>query len=115
MSQHTIKAIWELDRDSGEELEVEITFKFVPLQPAIKYGLRAEPYRPASVEFISAKADALDAGAFNDLRDARIAEWAEEWLAENEADAIDRAYGDIFADEDARDEARANGQFGMGA
>jgi hypothetical protein len=115
MSQHTIRAIWLLDRETGEELEVDITYKLIPIQPAIKYGRRMEPGSPARAEFISAKADMLDAGAFNDLRDKRLNEWAEDWLDEHEGDAIERAYEDLFAEEDAREEAYANSQFGVGA
>ena len=117
-SQHTINAIWVQDRDLGAEVEVTITFDFYRPQPARRDGPLAGPAEEARVEFVSAKlteGDINEGDAFDDLRRQSLAQWAEDWLGDNEDEAIGMAYADIFAEDDAREEARNNGRFGVGA
>ncbi len=116
-TQHKITALRSGCQNGMDwEAEYEIAFSYTPgAAPIIYPADNADPGYPAEVEFVSINPGAGDHGAFSDLAQQDLEDWASDWLAENEADAIDRACGDIYADEDAREEARNNGQFGAGA
>ena len=79
-TQHKMPAIWVQDADMGAELEVEITFTYLPGSAPRMWGHDGgDPGYSAEVEFISAKRvgatnyeDALMQGAIND--------WAQNYI-----------------------------------
>lgn len=108
MSRHKIKTTWTLDRETGAELEVEITFEYRKGHKGIRTfrnGDPGYPDDPDEMEVVAVKADHLaDAGAFNDLRDKALMERAQDWLDDA---GMDEAYAVIAADESAAEEAAA--------
>lgn len=105
MSRHTIIAERSGHTDGMDwEAEYEIAFDFVKGSPAIIWGDPPQPAEPDEVSFVSVKPviGVLDHGAFTDLAQADLDDWAREWLDENYAAAIDTVSGD---DERAREYA----------
>lgn len=104
-STHKITAI-----DSGShpvfgdwEVEYTITFTFWPAERATLTCPGAEP----GIEFVKVEPLPRDQGAFQDLADARVRDWAEQWLEDHYDEAVQVATDDRRADEDdAADYAR---------
>lgn len=108
MSRHKIKTTWTLDRETGAELEVEITFEYRQGRKGIRTlrnGDPGYPDDPDELEVVAVKADGImDAGAFNDLRDKALMERAQDWLDDA---GMDEAYAVVESDNTAAKEAAA--------
>lgn len=107
MSKHTITAtIPHGDRDLGAEIEVEIAFSFT--KGSADYWNRHigcwEQGYPAELSLISAKADLLDMGAFQDLHLKHLEDVADNWL---QGDGYDEALAVVAADDEREREYAA--------
>jgi hypothetical protein len=105
------------------DLEVRITFTF-----ALSYAAVAHPVNPRSREpdekiaFVTAEID-HGGGRFErpdepiggNLAGKHLDDWASDWLADHEDEAREIAHSDRIAEEEAREDRAANGQFGVGA
>jgi len=83
MSKHTIKTLQTGTHPTlGDwEVEYEITFEYRPgAAPIIHPADNADPGYPAEVEFLSIKPDAGDHGAFTDLAQEGLEDWARQWI-----------------------------------
>lgn len=84
--------------------EYEITFTFLPgaHEQGPSYSSGGQPADPDEIEFVSVKPviGVVDAGAFTDLAQKDLDDWASEWLAEEGFNAaIEKAVEDRFHDE----------------
>jgi len=90
------------------EAEYEITFDYRPAARPILYPVdRADPGYSAEVEFMSIKPGAGDHGAFTDLAQSALEDWARDYLDGDGYDAAcEVAEADRQADEDDARERR---------
>lgn len=104
-TQHSIVAIRSGHTDGMDwEAEYRIQFNYVRgADPIIHPADNADPGWPAEVEFVSVKPviGVVDAGAFTDLAQRELDQWAEDWLDENYVDAVEKAEDDMQPDPDA--------------
>lgn len=90
------------------DADYEITFLYRPGRPAKMYlrnGDPGYPEDPPEVEFVSVSPDAGDHGAFTDLAQQGLEDWASDWLQGDGFDlAIEKACADLDAEQErARD------------
>jgi hypothetical protein len=78
------------------DIEYQITFTFWPSERATLVCPGAEP----GIEFAKVEPMPRDQGAFQDLADARVRDWAEQWLEDHYDEAVQVATDDRLADED---------------
>jgi hypothetical protein len=102
MSQHKIRTVRVYDRDLGAEEEYEITFSFTPGSPDTYDKSRGgpggwDPGYSAEVEFVSISPGASDVGAFTDLAQRDLEDWADNWLQD---DGYDEALAVVAADDE---------------
>ena len=106
-TQHKITAIRSGSHPTlGDwDSEYEITFNYVRAAAPIMHPADdADPGWPAEVELCAISPGAGDHGAFSDLAQRDLGEWAEDWLADNIAECIDKAEADLQPDpDDVRD------------
>lgn len=93
---------------NGMDFDEEYTITFSYTRGSGDYwngmGGHWEQGYPAEVEFISISPDAGDHGAFTDLAQAQLVQWARDWLDDNYDNCVDRAEIDSQPDPDyARD------------
>jgi len=103
---HTIVA----EYDDGQE--IEITFTMREGRKAVRTLRNGDPGYPADpdeIEFQSARI--WNGRACTPAEEV----WAMQHLEEREDDALEVAWSDRFAEEDAEEERRNNGRFGVGA
>jgi hypothetical protein len=80
------------------EAEYEITFEYRPgAAPIIHPADNADPGYPAEVEFVSISPGASDVGAFTDLAQRDLEDWADNWL---QTDGYDEALAIVAADDE---------------
>ena len=88
MSRHKITAE-RSGHDNGMDWEAEyvIAFDYLPGESSTHY----QPGYPAEVSFVSVdpKIGVLDHGAFTDLAQQSLDDWARDWLDENYEAALD--------------------------
>lgn len=92
------------------EAEYVITYNFTPGCPETgpSYASGGEPATGPEVEFVSITPDAGDHGAFTDMAQAGLDDWAKDWLAGDGYDqAIENALDDLQGQEDDAAERRA--------
>lgn len=109
-TRHTITAIRSGSHPTMGDWDAEyvITFSVVPGAGPTgpTYASGGEPGYPAEVEFIAIEPDAGDHGAFTDLAQAGLVDWAKNWLDENYDECLDAAEADRQPDPDAARDAR---------
>lgn len=108
MSKHTITACRPVF-DNGEHVddqEYEITFTSTKGSPDYwnKAGGHWEQGWAPEVEFVSIKPDAGDHGAFTDLAQQGLEDWASDWL---QGDGYDAALEVVASDREAAREFAA--------
>ena len=98
MSTHTILAIRSGTHPTMGDFENEhtITFGYRPGSPDTYDAARGgpggwDPGYPAEVEFISIEPGAGDHGAFSDLAQRWLEEWAADWLDEHHDECVEIA------------------------
>jgi hypothetical protein len=105
MSRHKITAE-RSGHSNGMDWEAcyVIMFDYVPGRPAIIWGDPPQPAEPAEVSFVAVAPETgeLDHGAFTDLAQQSLDDWARDWLDENYEAALEVVAGD---DERAREYA----------
>lgn len=112
-TQHTITAV-RAGYTNGMDWEAEyvITFNYLRgAAPIIHPADNADPGWPAEIEFVSVKPviGTVDAGAFTDLAQRDLDDWATEWLDENYTEAVDEAETDMQPDPDTAYDAMRDG------
>jgi hypothetical protein len=88
--------------DVDWEAEYVITFRYSPGSKDYwnrAAGLWEQGWGP-EIEYVSISPDAGDHGAFSDLAQRGLEEWAADWLADNADDAIEIAQYDRQAEAD---------------
>ncbi len=89
------------------ESEYTITFSYVRgAAPIMHPADKADPGWPAEIEFVSISPGAGDHGAFSDLAQRDLEDWAEDWLLDNEDECIVKAESDLEPDPDAARDKR---------
>lgn len=85
-----------------------ITFSYVrgagPTGPSYDSG--GDPGWPAEISFVSITPDAGDHGAFSDMAQQGLEDWAQMWLDEHYDECIESAEADLQPDPDAARDAR---------
>lgn len=108
MTQHKITALRSGSHPTmGDwEAEYEITFTSTKGSPDYynKAGGHWEQGYPAELEFVSIKPDAGDHGAFTDLAQQGLEDWASDWL---QGDGYDAALEVVASDTEAAREFAA--------
>ena len=93
------------------EAEYVITYNYTPGCPETgpSYASGGEPATGPEVEFVSITPDAGDHGAFSDMAQAGLEDWAKDWLAGDGYDqAIENALDDLQREEEEAADAAAD-------
>jgi hypothetical protein len=88
--------------------EYTITFTYLPGWA----GDRDDPGYGPEIEFVSIDPPAADIGAFTDLAQADLIDWAKSWLDENAAECAEIAEQDSQPDPDDARQARIDDDLG---
>lgn len=108
MSNHKIDATRSGTHETMGDWDVDyvITFDYVRGAPAQgpSYSSGGQPADPAEISFVSITPDAGDHGAFSDMAQSGLEDWAQLWLDDHYDECIELAEQDNQPDpDDARD------------
>lgn len=110
MTQYQITATRSGSHPTMGDWDVEHTITFTYLPGAgptgPTYASGGEPGHGPEIEFVSIDPDAGDHGAFTDLAQADLVDWAKNWLDENADKCAEVAEADGQPDPDAARDAR---------
>ncbi len=112
-SQHKIDATRSGEFNGMDyDEDYVITFSYVRGAPATgpTYSSGGQPAEPAEIEFVSVTPDAGDHGAFTDLAQSGLEQWAQFWLDEHYDECIELAEQDMQPDPDAERDRRIDDQ-----
>jgi len=106
-STHTVRAVHSGTDGTGMDFDIdyEIVFSYLPgAPPILNPADNADPGWAPEISFIAVYPDAGDHGAFSDLAQKHLNEWAADWLNEHYDECVDLAKADRQPDpDDARD------------
>lgn len=109
-TRHTISATRSGSHPAMGDWDAEYTITFTYLPGAgptgPTYASGGEPGWGPEIEFVAIEPDAGDHGAFTDLAQAGLVDWARNWLDENAAECAEIAERDSQPDPDAARDAR---------